>query len=72
MTKLVPEVEPPEHSRPALGQCPHCSGTVEGFQIDAQSRADVVITLKPCGCGSHSSDGLYQQFSDLVKGSGSL
>jgi hypothetical protein len=72
MTKLVPQVDPPEQSKAALGECPHCSGNVEGFQIDAHSRADVVITLNPCGCASHSSDGFYKQFADLVKGSGSL
>jgi hypothetical protein len=72
MTKLVPDIEPPEKPKPVLEECPHCSGKVEGFQVDALSRNDVVITLQPCGCASHASDGHFKKFADLVKGSGIL
>jgi hypothetical protein len=72
MTKIVPEVQPPDQKTATIGECPHCSKPVAGFQIDATSRDDVVITLRPCECASHSSDGFYLPFVDLVKESGSL
>lgn len=72
MSKLEPEVQTPQPKDATLGECPHCTERVVGFQIDAPSRDDVVVTLKPCGCASHSSDSFYSQFVDLVKGSGSL
>jgi hypothetical protein len=72
MTNNAPEVQSREQTTGTLGDCPHCTERVVGFQIDATSRDDVVITLRPCGCASHSTDGYYRQFVDLVKGSGSL
>jgi hypothetical protein len=72
MTKIVPDVEPPKQAGDILGECPHCAQPVEGFQIEAPSRDDVVITLKPCGCISHKSDDRFSQFIDLLKASGSL
>ena len=56
----------------AIGDCPHCAHAVSGFLIDAESRDDVVITLRPCECASHSTDRLYPLFAALVKASGSL
>jgi len=72
MTKNVPEVQPTQQTMISIGQCPLCMERVVGFQIDAPSRDDVIITLRPCGCASHSNDGLYLAFADLVKDSGSL
>jgi len=72
MTKLVPEIEPPKPKKPTFAECPRCARPVDGFQIDETSIDDVVITLRPCGCISHSSDGHYRQFVELVKGPGSL
>jgi hypothetical protein len=72
MTKIVPEVQRVKQTATSIGQCPLCMERVVGFQIDAASRDDVVITLRPCGCVSHSNDGLYLAFADLVKESGSL
>ena len=51
---------------------PALCATVDGFQIDEKSIVVVIITLRPCGCMSHSSDGHYRQFVELVKGPGSL
>ncbi len=72
MTKIVPEVEPPKQHKAPMGECPRCSKPVTGFQIDAPALDDVTMTLKPCGCTAHSSDGHYKQFIDLVKGAGGL
>ncbi len=72
MTKIVPEVHPPEPKKMTFAECPLCSNPVSGFQIDAEATDDVVITLRPCGCKSHSCDDHYSQFVELVKVSGSL
>jgi len=72
MSKLVPEVEPAKPKKQTFAECPRCSQPVDGFQIDENAVEDVLITLKPCGCTSHSSDGHYRQFVELVKGPGSL
>ncbi len=71
-TNTGAEVQPTRKTTATLGECPHCGEHVVGFQMDATSRDDVVVTLKPCGCASHSSDGYYPRFIDLVKASGSL
>jgi hypothetical protein len=57
-----------------MGECPHCTERVAGFQIGAPLCDDdeVVITVMPCGCASHSTDGDYKQFVELVKASESL
>jgi hypothetical protein len=72
MTNNEPAVQPSQQTTASVGECPHCAEPVAGFQIDATSRDDVVITVRPCGCTAHSTDGYYRQFVDLVKGSGSL
>jgi len=72
MSKLVPEVEPAKPKKQTFAECPRCSQPVEGFQIDEKAVNDCLITLKPCGCTSHSTDGHYSQFVDVTKRSGSL
>jgi len=74
MTSIELEVQPDQQTKATLGECPHCRERVAGFQIGAPSRDDddVVITLKPCGCTSYSSDGDYKPFVDLVKASDNL
>ena len=72
MSRLVPNVEPPNRKKKTFAQCPRCSEPVDGFQIDVETTDDVVITLRPCGCGSHSSEGFYKQFVDVVRASGTL
>jgi hypothetical protein len=72
MKKSVAEDESPKPTKGTLGKCPHCSDLVDGFKIDAQSRDDVVITLKPCGCVSETNDDRFSQFVELVDASGSL
>ncbi len=72
MTTNVRDMELPKLTKATLGKCPHCSDPVDGFKIDAHSRDDVIITLKPCGCMSESNDDRYSQFVELVDASGSL
>jgi hypothetical protein len=72
MSKNAREVEPPKPTKASLGKCPHCSDPIDGFEIDAQSRDDVVITLKPCGCMSETNDDRFSQFVGLVDASGCL
>lgn len=72
MSKLVPEVEMPQPKKIAFAECPRCSQPVDGFHVDETAIDDVVITLKPCGCAAHSSDGHYSQFVEVTKRSGSL
>jgi hypothetical protein len=74
MPGTVPEVQSARQTTAALGECPHCTERVAGFQFDAPSRDgdDIVITLKPCGCTSHSGDDHYNPLVDLVKASESL
>jgi hypothetical protein len=70
MTTIVPDVDQPGPKKTAFAECPRCSQRVEGFQIDEVAIDDAVITLRPCGCVSHSSDGHYKLFVDVVKGAG--
>lgn len=72
MSKIGPDVTPPPPKKTKFAECPRCSKPVEGFHVDETAIDDVVITLKPCGCISHSSDGHYSQFVEVVKESGSL
>ena len=72
MSKLVPDVEPAKPKKTNFAACPRCSQPVDGFQIDEQSIDDVLITLKPCGCMSHSADDHYREFVELVNGPGGL
>lgn len=72
MSRPTPNAEPPNPKKKTFAQCPRCSEAVDGFQIDVEATDDVVITLRPCGCGSHSSEGFYKQFVDVVRASGTL
>ena len=72
MTKLVPEIEPPKPKKPTFAECPRCARPLTASKSRKKSIDVVVITLRPCGCMSHSSDGHYRQFVGLVKGPGSL
>ena len=72
MTKIVRDVQPPEPKKSTFSECPRCSNAVSGFQLDAEASDDVIITLRPCGCLSHSCDNHHSQFLQLVKVSGSL
>jgi hypothetical protein len=72
MTKIIQDVEPQEPAKPAFGECPHCSKRVDGFKVEANTRDDAVITLWPCGCTSHTNDGRFKQFADLVNRAGTL
>ena len=72
MSKPAPDVESLNPRKKTFATCPRCSESVGGFQIDVEATDDVVITLRPCGCGSHSSDGYYKQFVEVVRASGTL
>ena len=72
MSKPIPEAESPNQKKKTFANCPRCSESVGGFQIDVEAVDDVVITLRPCGCGSHSSDGFYKQFVEVVRASRTL
>jgi hypothetical protein len=72
VTKIVQDVEPPEPTKPAFGECPHCSRSVDGLKLEANTRDDAVITFRPCGCTSQTNDSYFKQFLDLVKCSGIL
>ncbi len=72
MTTIMSNVEPPKQAKAIMGLCPHCSEPVDSFLIDAESRDDVVITLRPCGCISYRSDHRSSQFIELLKSWGSL
>jgi hypothetical protein len=55
-----------------LGECPKCSTVVDGFVIDAPTRDDVTVTLKPCGCASHLADANYAGFMKIALGAWGL
>lgn len=55
-----------------LGECPKCNTVVDGFAIEAQTRDDITVTLKPCGCMSHLADAHYEGFMKLVLGAWGL
>ena len=72
MSKPVPQAELPNRKKKTFAKCPRCSEPVDGFQIDVEAIDDIVVTLRPCGCGLHSSEGFYRQFIDVVRASGTL
>lgn len=55
-----------------LGECPKCNTMVDGFNIDAPTRDDITVTLKPCGCTAHLADANYEGFMKLVLGAWGL